>query len=314
MNQDSQLIETIKAHFARKSSAQLQEIAKANDLERWSAEAITAAGEVLQDRKAGLIQEPEVAEDEPPPPPFSVPDDPYSLGFYALGLLSGLGGLAIFPVYRADYSEEVDPDLPVPFGPKIAWLALETTNTEAVATALELQEARTTNWADGVNAAYQGSVFVTPPLGDWTLAVGTALFPPDRADAFVKPLMERLSGQFGEAQYFCTHGEFELHVWARGQLGRLVRGYGWLGEQALTLWDEGMPTKEELELGFWIGGEQSPKVGQGQDENDEAPDEAGVMQLACLWSIDPTSLNEQYKESVTGLLGKVAWAESRTRR
>jgi hypothetical protein len=312
MQEDSQLIETIKAHFARKSSAQLQEIVRANDLERWSAEAITAAGEVLQDRRAGRVTEPEVAEEEPPPPPFSVPDDPYSLGFYAMGLLSGLGGLAIIPVLHDNYSEETDPDLPVPFGAKMAWLALGTTNTEAVATALGLQEARTTTWADGVEAAYQGSVFVTPPLGDWTLAVGTTLFPPDRADDFVKPLLERLSRQFGEAQYFCTHGEFELHVWARGQRGHLVRGYGWLGEQALTLWDEGTPTKEELELGFRIDGEQPPPVGQAQNEGDKAPDEAGVMQLACLWSIDPTSLDEQFKEPATGLLGTVAWATSRT--
>src|SRR5437879_11016934 len=120
----------------------------------------------------------------------------------------------------------------------MAWLALDTTDSEAVATALGLRDARAATGAEGIGAAYQSSVFVTPPVADWTLAAGTALFPPDRAEAFVKPLMERLSRQFGDAQYFCTHREVELHVWARARQGRLVRGYGWLGERGLTLWDE----------------------------------------------------------------------------
>jgi hypothetical protein len=40
------------------------------------------------------------------------------------------------------------------------------------------------------------------------------------------------------------------------------------------------------------------------------PDEGGVMQLASLWSIDPTTLDEQFKEPEKGLLGKVAWTGS----
>jgi hypothetical protein len=37
------------------------------------------------------------------------------------------------------------------------------------------------------------------------------------------------------------------------------------------------------------------------------------MQLASLWSIDPTNLDEQFKEPMMGLLGTVSWNESRTR-
>src|SRR5262249_43907132 len=149
-----------------------------------------------------------------------------------------------------DYTGGADPDLPVPFGPKTAWFALETRNTNAVANALGMQGVQAATWAEGIGAAYQSSVFVTPPLADWTLVVGTALFPPDRADLFVKPLVERLSRQFGDAQYFCTHRDVELHVWARARKGRLVRGYGWLGQKSLTLWEEGAPTREEQDIGF----------------------------------------------------------------
>lgn len=311
MSSDRHLVDTIKANFARKSSAQLQEIVLANNSELWSPEAVVAAGEVLHDRMVGRAQEPAVTEVEPPPPPSSV--DPYSLGFLALGVLGGLGGFGVIPVYRVDYGDDAAPDLPVPFGPKMAWMALDTTDTEAVAAALSLRGTRPATWAEGIAAAHRSSLFVTPPLADWSLALGTALFPPDRAEAFVKPLLERLSREFGEAQYFCTHRDFGLHVWARAWQGRLVRGYGWLGQKGLTLWDEGRQTHEERHLGFQSFDGRSPGVERGPDKNITLPDEEGVMQLASLWSIDPTTLDEHFREPLTGLLGDVAWGESRKR-
>ncbi len=64
MSHDPHLLDNIKWHFARKSSAQLQEIVQANKEGRWSPEAIAAAGELLQERMAGRAQEPQVAEGE----------------------------------------------------------------------------------------------------------------------------------------------------------------------------------------------------------------------------------------------------------
>jgi hypothetical protein len=306
MSHDRRLIDTIKTKFARKSSAQLQEIVQAVNHERWSPDAIAAAGELLRDRIAGRAQEPLMPEEEELPPPYHYEPEEIALG--ALGGL--LTGYLVIPYYRS----VEHPDLPVPFGPKMAWLALDTTDTAAVATALDLRGAQAATWAEGIDAASQSSVFVTPPLGDWTLVVGAALFPPDRADAFVKPLLERLSRQFGDAQYFCTHRDVELHVWARARKGRLVRGYGWLGQKGLTLWDEGGQTKEERDLGFRSFEGQSAVVERGQVMNVTTdvmrPDEGGVMQLASLWSIDPSTLDEQFKEPEKGLLGKVAWTGS----
>jgi hypothetical protein len=304
---DRHLIDVIKTHFERKSSAQLREIVQANDPERWSPEAVAAAAEVLQDRRAGRGQEPEVAEEERPPPPR--PQDPYSIAFLALGMLSGLGGHLHVHVHPVDYAGSPDPDLPVPFGPKMAWLALDTTDTEAVSAALGLQEGRAGTWAEGIEAAHQSAVFITPPLADWTLAVGTALFPPDRVEAFVKPLLERLSRQFGEAQYFCTHQDAGLQVWARARRGRLVRGFGWLGVNSLTLWDEGAQTKEERDLGLPFSAGPSSPADQGQKPNVALPTEERLMQLACLWSIDPTGLDEQFKEPAMGLVGQLREAQ-----
>jgi len=112
----------------------------------------------------------------------------------------------------------------------------------------------------------------------------------------------------------------------------LVRGYGWLGKRGLTLWDEGAQTREERDLGFHFFNPsaicESPKRGsmgegsgsfrvtkgppaEGKRSDDRArddlvvADETCVMQLASYWSIDPTTLNEEYKEPATGLLGSM---------
>jgi hypothetical protein len=113
-------------------------------------------------------------------------------------------------------------------------------------------------------------------------------------EPFVKPLLERFSRQFRNAQYFCSHQDVELHAWARARAGRLVRGFAWQGENKRIIWDEGSPTLEERDLGLQFTSGLT------------APDENSVMQLAYLWSIDPTGLNEQYKEPVLGILGNVA--------
>jgi len=301
MSPDRRLIDTIKANFHRKSSAQLQEIVRANDPKCWSPEAIAAASEVLQDRLARRAKEPQLAEEERPPPSYH-----YEPEEIALGVLGGLlTGYLVIPYYRT----VENPDLPLPFGPRVAWLALDTTDTEAVARALLLRGAREATWAKGVEAAYQSLVFITPPVGDWTLAVSTSLFPPDQVAPFVKPLLERLSRQFGDAQYFCTQQDLDLHVWGRARKGRLHRGYGWLGQNGLTLWDEGAQTKEELDLGFRFSDGRSPTVEQIENEKVTVPDEDGVMQLASLWSIDPTTLDEQFREPLPGLLGTVGWSK-----
>jgi hypothetical protein len=296
MNPDRKLSDAIKEHFARKSLAQLEEIVRDTPQGHWSPEAITAAGEVLQDRLAGRADEPLVGEEEPPLPPLR--SESYSLSYLALGILGGLTGAMIIPIPgRIDYTS-APPDPPIPFGPNKAWLAIDSIDTDEVASALELREARPATWAQGLPAANQSSIFVTPPLGDWTLATGLALFPTDRVEAFVKPLLERLSRQFGEAQYFGTHRAGELHIWARARRGRLVRGYGWLGDKGLTLWNEGAPTKEEQSLGLVFL--------DGLSRDGARPDENTVMQIADLWSIDPTSLNDEYEELKTGLMGSVA--------
>jgi hypothetical protein len=302
MRLDRRLIDTIKKHFAGKSSAQLQEIVRAGDRDRWSEEAFVAAREVLLDRSAGRAQAPEVPVEDPPPPPAGGALD--SLLVLATACAAGLmgGGIVL------DLAEHhPDPDQPVPFGTDVAWLAVESTDTRAVAVGLGLRGAREATWGEGVAAARRSLVFVTPPVGDWTLAVSAALFPPRRSGEFIKPLLERLSRRFGDAQYYCTHGGAGLYAWARCRSGRLVRGYGWLGRDGLALWDEGALTREERGLGLGFQGELPPAAEQGGEAGVTPPEEGDVLQLASYWSVDPTTLDEHFKEPVMGLLGRAGW-------
>jgi hypothetical protein len=311
MSRDGDLIDTIKVNFARKSSAQLLEIVLTTDDERWSQEAIAAANELLDERKAGRAEEPATPEVEAPQ---AVSYESYGLALAGLAAFGLLTGHLIVPVPMRNYAVGPDPDIPVPFGSNMAWLALETADTEAVATALGIRDTRTATWTQGIDAAHQNSLFVTPPLADWTLVVGTPLLPPERLVEFVKPLLQRLSDQFGDAQYFCTNQALGLHIWARARKGRLVRGYGWFGQKGFTLWDEGAKTKEERDLGFEFSHPHGVTDGQPSNQNGSGPDEGWVMQLAYLWSIDPMTLDGQLKEPVMGLLGSVAESDGRIRR
>jgi len=68
------------------------------------------------------------------------------------------------------------PDQPQPFGFKIIWIALKTSDPLAVIDALELKAATPANWESGLPVAYEtGSwIFVSPPVGGWILAVGNS--------------------------------------------------------------------------------------------------------------------------------------------
>ena len=67
----------------------------------------------------------------------------------------------------------------MPFGYKMAWLAVKTTKSADLISYLRLQDSRTVTWTQGVSAAYDRRamakadiVFVTPPVSGWTLVVG----------------------------------------------------------------------------------------------------------------------------------------------
>lgn len=318
-----QLVDTIKTSFIRRSTAHLETVA-AGEADRWSPEAVVAAGEVLQERLAGDAAEPDSPDDDDDqfePPSHYEPDE------LALGLLAGLMcGHLVIPYYTRSEPQ----DVPIPFGPKMAWLAMETTDTTAAATALGLvgvdvvtpknshgvTSARwqgsafrgvvDATWGKGIEAAHRGAVFVTPPVGDWTLAVGTPLFPrPGREQTLLVPFLERVGRTFPEAQYFCNHRDVNLLIWARARGGRVDRAYGWLGALDGSCWEIGEPTTEEQNLGLLLTEGRPPQIDAGSEAGPEPLSEEWLFQLAGHWSVDPTQLGIDLAEPLSGLLGTI---------
>ncbi len=195
---------------------------------------------------------------------------------------------------RSSDEEVVEPDYPVSFGYKCAWLAIRTQDPETVVASLGLTGVRKSGWKQGIEAAYKGAVFVTPATKGWVLVVSFSL--PEIADKTredrLSPLIKTLGKEFSDVQYFGTHRVVEYHGWARVVKGKIVRQYAYLGERGETLCNEGKPTEEETKLGLIY------------DES-KFPEEEDVMELAGAWSINPTTLEELKSEKGVGFLGSL---------
>jgi hypothetical protein len=172
------------------------------------------------------------------------------------------------------------------FGYTTMWLAVRRQPTKAVAGALALAHVRRTDWNAGVAAAYADSVFVTPPLGAWTLAVGVRLPDFTAGNAGLNRLAA-LSRALGEVQFFGTHRNIEVHAWAKAVNGNVVRAYRFVADQRKITRFVGEPTPDEWALAI---GTAAP-VGRQDDWWETIPDEDGVLALAGRWSLDPRNLD-----------------------
>jgi hypothetical protein len=201
----------------------------------------------------------------------------------------------------------VMPDAPQGFGPRLVWLAFRA-SPETVTRALEIRDVAPSTWADGLKAAYQGRVFVTPSIPNgpdgsgpmdtgWVLAASTRF--PDPGDKNHKdeatPALERLSRALGEVQYFTNYDVLDLHAWARFVNGAPVRKLAFIGADGTVVWDQGPLTPEERKLGLLYTRESLAK--------EPYPSEANVYALAGAWSVDPSTLQTRQLPPSLGLLG-----------
>ena len=59
---------------------------------------------------------------------------------------------------------QMAPDSPVSFGYKCMWYAVKTEDKQELADFLELKNISVSNWQSGIPKAYEGFVFITPPI------------------------------------------------------------------------------------------------------------------------------------------------------
>jgi hypothetical protein len=143
-------------------------------------------------------------------------------------------------------------------------------------------------------------VFITPALDGWTLAMSSDFLtlaegaPPPFVD-----MLQRVSAELDtEAQFFASHRVVEAHAWARASLGQLHRAYCYCGHSGETSLDVGDQTPQEVQLGHSFYDSSSPEAGtDAYWERDDLrfANEADVMLVAGLWSIDPQSLEDMHE-------------------
>ncbi|MEV8444096.1 hypothetical protein AB0425_42545 [Actinosynnema sp. NPDC051121] len=173
-------------------------------------------------------------------------------------------------------------DRAVPFGYKCLWLAVTSPDAATAADALGLIRRKRTTWAHGVRSAYDGAVFVAPPIGPWVLVPGRGL--PDASSPGFLEWVTRLSTRLGHVQYFETHRFTGTCAWVLAAGGQVRRAYHFDGVGVPLF--EGDVTVDETALG--IGTERD-------SPDDEAwwstvPGEGDVLALAGRWSVDPTRI------------------------
>ena len=116
--------------------------------------------------------------------------------------------------------------------------------------------------------------------------------------------------RFGDVQFFGSHRVSDFATWARAVDGKPIRLFGWNGSNGEVFMNFGGQTPEEAKLGlvdltalsprdstdaiFKAAEEDNEKEDAGEETARRAfPDEEIVVELAGLWSIDPSMLHEQ---------------------
>ncbi len=196
------------------------------------------------------------------------------------------------------------PETPIPFGPKMAWLAVPGFKPSEVIAALRLDDVQTANWSKGLQEAYADNnlVYVSPSLGGWVLVIGKTLW--ERADmnrsAENIPWLKEICRKFGNACFFSTMRGLNNHGWVGIRDGQIFRAYGYSGELQDLIWLIGEPTEEEIAINPGFITEMREKYQPGF--RPIIPDEKLVLAVAAAWSVDPGFRRRQYPADF-GFLG-----------
>jgi hypothetical protein len=244
---------------------------------------------------------------------------------------------------KAMPSFDQTPDKPRPFGFKVNWFALKASDPGSVLDAFEIGKATPSNWASGLAAVYGDDpwVFASPPVSGWILVVGSWLpYPTNETHHDIgkrfDELFCRLMQRFDDVQFFGSHRVADFVTWARALNGKPMRSFAWAGSNGEVLANVGEQTPEEAKLGFINLTGLSPSeagdkifriAGEQQDEADalvasglsrrealarirqngrgDFPGETDVVELAALWSVDPSRLEDQDLPVGLGLVARL---------
>lgn len=165
------------------------------------------------------------------------------------------------------------------FGYKVWWLAIRTSNGDAVARSLHLHNVQGIATArDAFARIYKdwmtASLVMTTQNG-WALV----MFPPSAAnEAQIRRLLEPLSNEFAEAQWYTNVRTSSCYGWARATQGQMVRAFEYGDGECI--FNVGNRTPEEVAAGV---GSQGAHI---HNEDD-------VIAIAEAWSLNPLKLTQE---------------------
>lgn len=194
------------------------------------------------------------------------------------------------------HQESLFPEAPVPFGPKMAWLAIPGYKPSEVISALRLGDVAPANWTKGLTQAYadNNQVFVTPALSGWVLVIGKTLWQKADMNRSAENIqwLKEVGRLFGNACFFSTMRGLGNHGWVGIRGGNIVRAYGYSGELQELIWLLGEPTEEEIAVNPGFANEVEER--NQPDFRPVIPDEKMVLAMAAGWSVDVSFRNRQY--------------------
>lgn len=183
------------------------------------------------------------------------------------------------------------------------WLAIKSANPQAVQEALGLQKPKPCSWEEGLSAAHEQKLFITPPVAGWILVIGANLPEPgDDVDKAFRFLLD-LSRKLGHVQFFSVNRAVNHHAWVQADMGVVLRAYAWAGR---TLWNQGKPTRAETDLAL-----KCHAYGEGEDRIDfgrvdpAAVNTERVPLLAARWSLDPAGIDARMLKQDRGIAGQL---------
>lgn len=194
------------------------------------------------------------------------------------------------------HKDSLFPESPVPFGPKMAWLAIPGYKQSEVISALRLGDVSPANWTKGLSEAYADNkqVFVTPSLSGWVLVIGKTLWQKADMNRSAENIewLKDVGRLFGNACFFSTMRGLGNHGWVGIRGGNIVRAYGYSGELQELIWLLGEPTEEEIAVNPGFANETEER--RMPDFRPVIPDEKMVLAMAAAWSVDVSFSNHKY--------------------
>jgi hypothetical protein len=184
------------------------------------------------------------------------------------------------------------------------WLAIRCSNPLVVQAALGLHRPTPCSWEEGLSAAHEQKLFISPPISGWILVMGSALPEPSEDVDQCFRFLQALSRKLGHVQFFSANRVVHHHAWVQAEHGQIQRAYAWAGK---TLWNQGPATLAEVQLGlkcydYTETADRTPFLQQ----DPAAVNAERVPLLASRWSVDPNTIDGRRLRASQGIAGELS--------